>query len=170
MTTKAGHNFQRLLHKFAMILPGGYRVRPRIHAFRGVKMGRNVWISQFVYIDDLHPEGVFIGDNCSIGLRTSIFTHFYWGPRRAENGFKKVVIEDDVFIGPHCLILPGVKIGKGSVIRGGTTLTRNVPSHTFLAAPDPRPVANVTVPLTNEYSYEEFIRGLRPIRKRKDKG
>ena len=31
-------------------------------------MGRNVWISQFVYIDELHPADVEIGDNCTIGL------------------------------------------------------------------------------------------------------
>ena len=169
MSSITVYNFQRILNKVAMIIPGGYHVRPRVHSMRGVNLGRNVWISQFVYIDDLHPEAVFIGNNCSIGLRTSIFSHFYWGPRRTENGYKKVIIEDDVFIGPHCLILPGVKVGKGAVIRGGTTLTRNVPSNTFIAPPDPRPVAKVTVPLTNKYSYEEFIKGLRPIRK-KEKG
>ena len=77
-----------------------------------------------------------------------------------------MVIEDDVFIGPHCVILPGVKIGKGAVIRGGSVIGRNIPAHTFLASPDPKPVARVTVPLTNKYSYEEFLKGLRPIRKK----
>ena len=158
--------FNRILHKIAMVGPGGYKVRPKIHAFRGVNMGNNVWISQYVYIDELHPEAVSIGNNCTIGLRTSIFTHFYWGPRKSENGYKEVVIEDDVFIGPHCLILPGVKVGRGAVIKGGTTLTRNVPSLTFWGPSDSGPIAKVSVPLTNEYSYDEFIRGLRPIRKK----
>ena len=148
-----------------MVGPGGYKVRPKIHAFRGVNMGNNVWVSQYVYIDELHPEAVSIGNNCTIGLRTSIFTHFYWGPRKAENGYKEVVIEDDVFIGPHCLILPGVRVGKGAVIKGGTTLTRNVPPNTFWGPPDSGPIAKVTVPLTSEHSYDEFIRGLRPLRK-----
>lgn len=135
--------FNRILHKLAMVSPGGYSLRPKLHALRGVKFGSNVWISQYVYIDELHPEAVSVGDNCTIGLRTSIFTHFYWGPRKTANGFKEVVIEDDAYIGPHCLILPGVRVGKGAVIKGGTTLTRNVPSLTFWGAPDPGPIAEI---------------------------
>ena len=113
-------------------------------------MGRDVWISQFVYIDELHPEAVTIGDNVTVGLRTSIFSHFYWGPRQARNGFKPVVIEKDVFIGPHCLILPGVIVGEGSVIKGGTVLSRNVPPFTFWGLPDAGPIARVTLTLTRE--------------------
>ena len=162
----AAYIINRILHKTAMVGPGGYSLRPKLHALRGVKVGINVWISQYVYIDELHPEAVSIGNNCTIGLRTSIFTHFYWGPRKSKNGYREVVIEDDVFIGPHCLILPGVRVGKGAVIKGGVTLTRNVPPYTFWGPPDSGPMAKVTVPLTNEYSYDEFIRGLRPIRNR----
>ena len=138
-----------------------------LHRRRGVKIGQNVWISQFVYIDELHPEAVTIGDNCTIGLRTSIFTHFYWGPRKAENGYSEVVIEKDAFIGPHCLILPGVKVGEGAVVRGGSVLTRDVPSYTFWGPPSAGPLGEVTVPLTREHTYEQFIRGLRPIRRKR---
>jgi len=77
----------------AFILPGGYVVRPLLHRLRGAKIGRRVWISQYVYIDELHPEGVSIGDNSSIGLRTTILTHMYWGPRKSQNGFRPVIIE-----------------------------------------------------------------------------
>ena len=91
-----------------------------------MKIGKNVWIAQLVYLDELHPADITIGDNCTIGLRTSIFTHFYWGPRRPEsNG--RVVIEQDVRIGPHCVILPNVKIGEGAVIRAGSVASRNIP-------------------------------------------
>ena len=72
----------RLLHKLAFVLPGGGSLRPWLHGSRGVQIGKNVWISQLVYIDELHPGDVEIGDNCTIGYRTSIFTHFYWGRRR----------------------------------------------------------------------------------------
>ncbi|RLB76932.1 MAG: acyltransferase, partial [Deltaproteobacteria bacterium] len=72
-------NFRnRVLHKLSVILPGGYTIRPGLHRLRGVRIGKNVWISQKVYIDELHPKAVSIGDNCTIGLRTSIFTHLYW--------------------------------------------------------------------------------------------
>lgn len=106
------------------------------------------------------------GDNSSIGRRTSIFTHFYWGPRKAENGYKAVVIEKDVFIGSHCVILPGVRVGESAVVKGGSVLTRDVPPFTFWVPPDSGPIAKVTVPLTPEYFYAKFVRGLRPIRKK----
>ena len=86
--------------------------RPWLPRRREVHIGEKVWISQYVYIDEIHPEGVTIGDNCTIGLRTSIFSHFYWGSRK-DNNHGKVVIEKNVFIGPHCVILPNVRIGGG---------------------------------------------------------
>jgi len=104
----------RVLHKVAYVAPGGKRFRPWLHRRRGAHIGRDVWISQYVYIDEIHPEGVTIGDNCTIGLRTSIFSHFYWGPKK-ENNSGKVVIEKNVFVGPHCVILPNVRKGKGDV-------------------------------------------------------
>lgn len=156
----------RLLGRLAQVAPGGYRLRPALHRWRGVKIGTNVWISQAVYIDELHPEGVTIGDNCTIGLRSSIFTHFYWGPRRAHNGWRPVMIGPDTFVGPHCVILPGVTIGESCVIKAGSVVTRDVPARTFWGSPPGRPLAVVTVPLTPKCSYEEFLKGLRPLRDR----
>ncbi len=157
--------FQRFLNRIAYFIPGGYRIRPLIHRLRGVHIGKNVWISQYVYIDELHPEAVTIEDNASIGLRTSIFTHFYWGPQKSAEYAGKVHIGEDVFIGPHCVILPNVHIGKGAVIQAGTVVSHDIPPETLWGPPKSGPIARVTVPLTHHYSYDEFIKGLRPIRK-----
>ena len=154
---------RRVLAKMAAIVPGGFSVRPALHRLRGVHIGKNVWISQWVYIDEIHPEAVSIEDNCTIGLRTSIFTHFYWGPRRRNGGFKPVVIGANTFIGPHCVILPGVHVGEGCVIKAGSILTRNVPPGMFMGPPNPEPLGRVTVPLTPEHEYEEFLKGLQPL-------
>lgn len=151
----------RLIHKLAFVAPGGGSLRPWLHRLCGATIGKNVWIGQLVYIDDLHPDDVSIGDNCTIGLRTSIFTHFYWGPRRSKST-GKVIIEKDVFIGPHCVILPKVRIGQGAVIKAGTVVSRNVPPRVFWGSPAAEVLAEVTVPLTAEHEYEEFARGIRP--------
>lgn len=135
-------------------------MRPWLHRMRGAKIGKRVWISHYVYMDDLHPDGISIGDNCTIGLRTTIFTHLYWGPLRHDNK-GKVIIENNVFIGPHCVILPNVRIGEGAVIKAGTVVTRDVPPHTLWGLPSAGVLGEVTVPLTPEHSYEEFVQGLR---------
>jgi acetyltransferase-like isoleucine patch superfamily enzyme len=150
----------RLAGKIAFVAPGGFTTRPWLHRLRGVEMGQNVWISQFVYIDEIHPEDVTIGDNCIIGLRTSIISHFYSGPRRPV-GNGKVVIEKDVFVGPHCVILPNVIIGEGAVIRAGTVVSRNVPAHTFWGPPAAEALGIANVPLTPDTNYEDFMRGLK---------
>jgi len=157
--------FGRLLSKLAFAAPGGFGLRPWLHKVRGVKIGDKVWISQFVYIDELHPESVTIGDNTTIGIRTSIIAHFYWGPRRAaSNG--KVEIGRDVFIGPHCVILPNVKIGDGAVIRAGSVVSRSVPPRTFWGAPSSEPLGIAGVPLTPEHEYDDFTKGLKMRRKK----
>lgn len=150
----------RLLHKLAFVMPGGGTLRPWLHRLRGVSMGDNVWIGQLVYIDELHPDHLTIGDNCTIGLRTSIFTHFYWGPKRPQSK-GTVVIGKDVFIGPHCVILPNVHIGDGAVIRAGTVVSRNVPPHTFWGSPPAEALGTALVSLTAEHTYDGFTRGIR---------
>src|SRR4029079_15698149 len=123
-----------VLSRIAAWAPGGSSVRLRLQRWRGVRIGTNVWIGLFVHIDELHPDSLSIGNNCTIGLRTSILTHFYAGPRRAVNS-GKVVIENDVFIGPPSVILPNVRIGEGAVVLAGTVVSRNVPPHTLWGAP-----------------------------------
>lgn len=46
---------------------------------------------------------------------------------------KKVVIEDDVWIGTRAIILPGVHIGKGSIIGAGAVVTKDVPPYAIVA-------------------------------------
>lgn len=40
---------------------------------------------------------------------------------------KKVVIEDDVWVGARVIILPGVRVGRGAILGAGAVVTKNVP-------------------------------------------
>lgn len=44
-----------------------------------------------------------------------------------------VVIEDNVWIGSYAMIMPGVTIGKGSIIAAGSVVTHNVPEYSVAA-------------------------------------
>lgn len=154
---------KRLLGKLAMIVPGGYSLRPWLHRKRGVQIGSNVWISQYVYIDELHPENVTIKDNVIIGLRCTIFSHFYLGGYRSAEKVGKVVIEKDVYIGPGCIILNDVTIGEGAVVTAGSVVTKNVPPGILYGHSPCGPLAQVTHPLIHDgnVDYRHFLFGLR---------
>lgn len=46
---------------------------------------------------------------------------------------KPVVIEDDVWIGANSVILPGVRVGKCSIIGAGSIVTKDVDPYTIVA-------------------------------------
>ena len=47
------------------------------------------------------------------------------------NIYADVILENDVWIGTGVKILPGVTIGKGSVIAAGAVVTKDVPPYTL---------------------------------------
>lgn len=47
-------------------------------------------------------------------------------------GNKKVVIGNDVWIGAHTVILPGVNIGNGAIIGAGAVVTKDVPPYAIV--------------------------------------
>jgi len=150
-----------------MIAPGGYTIRPWLHKMRGVKIGKNAWISQFVYIDEVHPKAIVIGDNVTIGLRSTLFAHMYSGKYEPGKKVGRIIIEKDAYIGPHCVLFLDVTIGEGSVIAGGSVVTKNVPPGVLFGPPPPAPIAKVTKPLVKgkNMDYKNFLLGLRNLEK-----
>lgn len=79
--------------------------------------------------------GLEIGNNCMIGGGTSIsgVNHGYEQtdiPMRNQPPIvQPVIIEDDVWIGMGVKLLPGVRIGTGSIIGAGSVVTRSIPSY-----------------------------------------
>jgi maltose O-acetyltransferase len=43
-----------------------------------------------------------------------------------------VIIEDDVFLGAKCSVMPGVRIGRGAIVGVGSVVTKDVPPFTVV--------------------------------------
>lgn len=146
----------RLLANVALRAPGATSLRVQLHRWRGVEIGRNVWIGYEVMLETAHPEHIHIGSNVTISIRVTIIAHF-----REHYG---VWIEDDAFVGPCVCILPSVRIGRGAVITAGSVVTTSVPPMTVVQGNPARPVARCGIPLLNTTKMREFQQALRPLR------
>lgn len=108
----------------------------RISTGKNLVLGNDVDLAWGVLITT--SGGVEIGDRTLVGYGTKIFSKNHVVPSRMERIFdsghvsKRVVIENDVWIGAQCIILPGVRIGEGAVIAAGSVVTKNVDSFTIV--------------------------------------
>ncbi len=77
--------------------------------------------------------GLTIGDHCMIGGGTIMCgVNHGWESldrpmRHQPPTVAPIVLEDDVWIGMGVLVLPGVRIGRGSIIAAGAIVTRDIP-------------------------------------------
>ena len=136
----------------------------------GIKKGKNVDIRRCVFFD--RPERVAIGDNfwinygCSfhvgwsdnacirignnvqIGMN-SVFTcvtHELGGvnQRAGKHKYQDITIEDGVWIGASCTILPNVTIAKGCVIAAGSVVTQSTEPNGLYAGVPARRIKELT--------------------------
>ena len=112
-----------------------------------LKIGNNVGMSSTrLWIH----ESARIGNNVKIGgcvLITDTDAHpmDYMARRSSNEGTKSapVVIEDDVWVGAHCIILKGVTIGARSVIGAGSVVTKSIPADCVAAGNPCRVIKNL---------------------------
>ena len=95
-------------------------------------------------------ESARIGTNVKIGgcvLITDTDAHpmDYMARRSSNEGTKSapVVIEDDVWVGAHCIILKGVTIGARSIIGAGSVVTKSIPADCVAAGNPCRVIKNL---------------------------
>lgn len=134
-------------------------IEPPVHMAYGtnVHIGNNFYANfNMVLVDDID---VYIGDNVMIGPNVTITpTGHPVDPELRVNGTQfsiPVRIESDVWIGANCVILPGVKIGKNSVIGAGSVVTKDIPEN-VVAVGNPCRVLREINERDKEYYYKEM--------------
>ena len=88
----------------------------------GFDLGFETDIGAFSYINALH--GVEIKDNVQIGSHCSIYS-----VSTIDDSHGKVVLKQNCRIGSHSTILPGVSIGKNSIIGAHSLVNKNIPDN-----------------------------------------
>ena len=73
------------------------------------------------------PTHAIIGSRVFIGPGAALTNDRYPLRRRAEYDPVGPVLEDDVSLGARCVLLPGVRIGQGSMVAAGAVVTKDVP-------------------------------------------
>ena len=125
-----------------------------IEGEHGLALGDHVYIGQFNFIDA--TAGVVIGEGVQISNFVSIVTHSshrairllgrsYASHRGPVPGYVRAPIEIGAysFIGPHCLIEPGARIGKGVVVSAYSQVRGVVPDFAIVAGAPARPIGDV---------------------------
>ena len=111
---------------------------------RGLKLGKNVFLGDGVYLDPGHCWLISIGNDTVIAKDASILVHD--GSTRKHIGYSRlspVTIGARVFIGTYVVVLPGVTIGDDAVIGAGSIVCRDVPARTVVAGNPARPISSL---------------------------
>lgn len=104
-----------------------------------LEIGNNVQVNDYVHIGAVSK--VVIGNNVLIASKVYISDHnhgFYSGisqsspdmvPENRPIQALPVFIEDNVWLGEQVSVLPGVTIGKGSIIGANSVVSKSIPSN-----------------------------------------
>ena len=138
----------------------------RIQSRAGVAVeGRPLWIAPDVFWDCAYPGAITVGDRCVISRRVVLLTHDFSLDRVAEAKLGRsdqeltfrgpVVIGELAFIGLGAIVMPGVSIGRGSIVGSGSVVTKDVPPGMVVGGNPARVISS-----TDDYwerSLERFV-------------
>ena len=87
-----------------------------------LQLGYKTDIGAFTYINA--KNGVVIGDYVQIGSHCSIYSVSTIDEKQG-----KVVLQENCRIGSHSVIMPGVTVGKNSIIGAFSFVNKNIPDN-----------------------------------------
>jgi acetyltransferase-like isoleucine patch superfamily enzyme len=109
---------------------------------KGINLGDNVFIWHHTILDG--SNGIIIEEGCQIGAWNGIFTHSshisirlygkeYKGADMKGYVRGSVHIGKYTFVGPHSVIMPRTKIGKGSIVAAYSMVKGEFPDFSIIA-------------------------------------
>jgi maltose O-acetyltransferase len=101
-----------------------------IHGCDNVSIRTGTCIAEYVHM--WGGGGIDIGENVLIAAHAVITSQTHDTKANIYNQSnvrKKVCIEDNVWIGTHAIILPGITIGRNTIIGAGAVVTKDIPAN-----------------------------------------
>lgn len=109
------------------------------------ELGENIFVNSNVYFMD--GGKIKLGNNVFIGPNSGFYTAAHPLDYRSRNtGLEKaspIVIGNNVWIGAHAAVMPGVIIGEGAVIGAGSVVTKDIPPNTLAMGVPAQPVKQI---------------------------
>jgi acetyltransferase-like isoleucine patch superfamily enzyme len=112
----------------------------------GVSIGRRVFISSGARLD-VRRGDLIIGNNVDIAHGSYILSHTGYKPLRVV---QRTVIEDNVKIYVRAIILPGLTIGRNSIVGAGAVVMRDVPPDVVVMGNPARVIQNREIKKTGD--------------------
>ena len=96
---------------------------------KNITIGKNVFINAGCHFQD--QGGIIIGDGTLIGHNVVLATlnHGFRPEDRGTLYPAPIIIGKNVWLGSNATILPGITIGKNSIIAAGAVVTKDVPEN-----------------------------------------
>ncbi len=134
-------------HLFSLIityLTGWPRARNVLFRLLGLKIGDNCHISERTVIDPLLPELIEFENGSGCGIGVKLFTHNAMNIKHGSFSFGPIKVCENARIGAYSLILPGVTIGKGSIIGANSVVTEDIPPYSIAHGSPARIIREMT--------------------------
>jgi len=116
------------------VVGGGLTIVGGERPERRLSIGDRGWINSGCHFDC--GASIHIGDDVAIGQQTLVLTTSHRlgesGGRAGPHTHQPVRIENGVWIGARATILPGVTIGRGSVVGAGAVVSKDVEPDTMV--------------------------------------
>jgi UDP-2-acetamido-3-amino-2,3-dideoxy-glucuronate N-acetyltransferase len=84
-------------------------------------------------------NGITLEDDTFIGPNAAFANDLYPRSRNYQTKIPKTIVEKGASVGANATILPGIRIGKYSMIGAGAVVTRNVPAHAIVSGNPAKP-------------------------------
>lgn len=95
--------------------------------FYKMDIGENVFIAHTVHLDKSNnPKGIHIGDYSRLAREAMVMSHDIH-----RKLYTNTIIQERCIIGARAILLPGVKIGRGSVVGAGSVVGTNMPPYSI---------------------------------------